>query len=785
MVISSRADPPWPYARLRGRGEINEIRVNELRFTPEESSDFLNEVMGLELSPSEISALEDRTEGWIAGLQMAALSIQGRKRTQGDHAVTVFVKAFAGSNRFVLDYLLEEVLNQQSSEIQAFLLQTSILERLTASLCDDVTQRDDSQELLAQLEQANLFLIPLDDERRWYRYHNLFADLLKSVLSKNFPNYDLHIHRRASKWFEKNGLMVDAVSHALAAGDTERVANLVEGNAALAMMDYGELNTLITWLDTLPQEVACSRPWLCIFNAWALVYTGQLDAVEPLLQNAEQLLESMERMDEGSETGDVASEAGDSEGVSQSGTIVSIPPMDQLERQHIFGNLCAIRAYVAELRGDFGEAIDCARAALENLPEEDLMARGSAATVLGAVLRICGDFESARKALDEAKLIRQAAGDSQTALFMNCSLAYLLFVQGKLREAEGSFRKVLQLSEVRLGRGGRSLPIKGYAHTRLSAVLRERNEMDAAVFHAEKGLEISKQWGQADVLVYGFIEKARTLQVLGNEQAARELFHEARIVAFKVSPWFGSLLECWESQLYLIQGDRKQPNRWVQKYGLKYDDRFEFSREAEYRVLARFLIAEGKAENNSNQIDQAILLLDRLIDMEESAGAASALIEVFMLKAVALMHVGNQSEALSIFGRGLYLGEAERYVRSFLDEGPVIAELLLLAKAKGIAIDYINFLYRELGDEIGMDKLGVEPDASHSEFVHLGLVEPLSERELQVLRLMDSELSSPEIADELVIAVSTVRSHIKNIYSKLGVHSRYEAVEKAHVMDII
>jgi len=785
LVISSRSDPPWPYARLRGRGEINEIRVNELRFTPEESSDFLNDVMGLELSPKDISALEDRTEGWIAGLQMAALSIQGRKRTQGDHAVTVFVKAFAGSNRFVLDYLLEEVLNQQSSEIQAFLLQTSILERLTASLCDDVTQRDDSQELLAQLEQANLFLIPLDDKRRWYRYHNLFADLLKSVLGKNFPNYDLHIHRRASKWFEKNGLMVDAVSHALAAGDTERVANLVEGNAALAMMDYGELNTLVSWLDTLPQEVACSRPWLCVFNAWALVYTGQLDAVEPLLQNAEQLLESMKRWMSMQKRPDIAIDAGGPESVSQSGSIVSVPPLDELERQHIFGNLCAIRAYVAELRGDFGEAIDCARSALENLPEEDLMARGSAATVLGAVLRICGDFESARQALDEAKLLRQAAGDSQTALFMNCSLAYLLFVQGKLREAEGSFRKVLQLSEVGLGRGGRSLPIKGYAHTRLSAVLRERNEMDAAIFHAEKGLEISKQWGQADVLVYGFVEKARTLQVLGKDQEARELFQEARIVAFKVSPWFGSLLECWESELYLIQDDLKQPYRWVQKYGLKFDDLFEFSREAEYRVLARFLIAEAKVEPNSDQIDQAVSLLDRLIDMEESAGATSALIEVRVLKAVTLMLTGNKTEALPFFMHGLCLGEPERYVRTFLDEGTVVAELLSLAMTKGIAVDYVKFLYHEMDDEIVLERLGVEPDATHDEFIALGMVEPLSERELQVLRLMDSELSSPEIADELVIAVSTVRSHIKNIYSKLDVHSRYEAVEKAHVMDLI
>jgi len=785
LVISSRADPPWPYARLRGRGEINEIRVNELRFTPEESADFLNDVMGLELSPEDISALEDRTEGWIAGLQMAALSIQGRKRTQGDHAVTVFVKAFAGSNRFVLDYLLEEVLNQQTSEIQAFLLQTSILERMTASLCDDVTQRDDSQELLAQLEQANLFLMPLDDERRWYRYHHLFGDLLKSVLGKNFPNYELHLHRRASNWFEDNGLMVDAVSHALAAGDTERVASLVEGNAALAMMDYGELNTLVNWLDTLPQEVACSRPWLCVFNAWALVYTGQLDAVEPLLHNAEHLLERMEEIDEQAETVEFSSEVGDAAGTKQSGGIVAIPPVGELERQHIFGNICAIRAYVAELRGDFRQAIEYARYALENLPEEDLMARGSAATVLGAVLRLCGDFESAGQALDEARLLRQAAGDSQTALFVNCSQAYLLFVQGKLREAEESFRGVLQLSEMGVGRGGRSLPIKGYAHTRISAVLREWNEMEAAVYHADKGLEISKQWGQADVLVYGFVENAKTLQVLGKTKEARELLREARIVAFNVSPWFGSLLESWEAQLYLMQGNLQQPLRWVQKYGLRFDDPFEFPRESEYRVLARFLIAQAKADPKSDQIDQAISLLDRLINMEDSAGATYALIEVLVLKAVALMFVGNLSEAVSVFERGLHLSEPERFVRIFIDEGRVAAELLRLAKSKGIAVEYVNFILHAMNDEIPLENLGVEPAASPAEIAFLGLVEPLSDREIQVLRLMDSELSSPEIADELIIAVSTVRSHIKNIYSKLGVHSRYEAVEKAREMDII
>jgi LuxR family maltose regulon positive regulatory protein len=770
---------------LRGRGEINEIRINELRFTPQESADFLNEVMGLELSPEDISALEERTEGWIAGLQMAALSIQGRKRAQGDHAVSVFVKAFTGSNRFVLDYLLEEVLNQQSSELQAFLLQTSILERMTAPLCDALTQREDSQDILAQLDQANLFLIPLDDERRWYRYHHLFADLLKSVLGKNFPNYEHHLHKRASQWFEENGLMVDAVSHALAAGETERVASLVEGNAALAMMDYGELNTLINWLDTLPQEVACSRPWLCVFNAWALVYTGQLDAVEPLLQNAEHLLESMEDNHQDSEAIASSSEDRDPDTILPPVGIVSTPPIYEAEQQHILGNIFAIRAYVAELRGNFSQAIDFARDALENLPEEDLIARGSAATVLGAVLRLSGDFVAARQALDEARLLRQAVDDSQTALFVNCSQAYLLYVQGKLREAEQAFREVLELSERGVGRGGRSLPIKGYAHTRLSAVLREWNDIEDSVFHADKGLEISKQWGQADVLVYGYVEKARTLQVLGIEQQAREAFREARILAFSVSPWFGSLVEAWESQLYLLQGNLQQPLRWIQKYGLSYDDEFDFQKENEYRVLARLYLTQAAAEPESDHVEKTNSLLDRLIDMETSTGATYALIEVLVLKAIACMLKGDQAEAISVFERGLRIGEPERFRRVFLEGGSLVTELLVLAKSKGISVEYVDGLLHAIEDESTFDKFKKESAALPPQFKTFGLVEPLSDRELQVLRLMDSELSSPEIADELIIAVSTVRSHIKNIYSKLGVHSRYEAVEKAREMDII
>jgi LuxR family maltose regulon positive regulatory protein len=396
---------------------------------------------------------------------------------------------------------------------------------------------------------------------------------------------------------------------------------------------------------------------------------------------------------------------------------------------------------------------------------------------------MCGDLEAASQALDEARTLRQAAGDSQTALFVNCSQAYLQFVQGKLRSAEAAFKKVLHLSEIGVGRGGRTLPIKGYAHTRLSAIYREWNDVESAVQHAVSGLEISKQWGQADVLVYGFIEHAKTLQAQGRKQEALSAFEEAREVAVSVSPWFGSLVEAWEAHLHLLQGNLQPARRWAQRRGLHYNDAFEFSSESEYRILARLMIEQGSLEREN--ISQSLKLLERLLEMNESAGAINSLLEILLLRARGLAAIGDETGARETLEQALLLAQPERYMRTFIDEGDVIGGLLLKIKANGISQAYLNELIsaQELGSSSFVSRAQQRLDDTG--VYELLLVEPLSERELQVLRLMDSELSSPEIADELIIAVSTVRSHIKNIYSKLGVHSRYEAVEKARQMNLI
>ncbi len=322
LVLSSRADPPWPLARLRARCEVAELRAQDLRFTPEEAATFLNNVMHLDLSPEDIAALDARTEGWIAGLQMVAISMQGRKRAQGPQSLSGFIKALTGSHRFILDYLVEEVLDQQSPDLQTFLLKTSVLERLTAPLCDAVAGIDDSQAILAHLEQANLFLVPLDDERRWYRYHHLFADLLKVRLEQHSTTQEIaSLHHLAGRWYEDNGLIAEAIGHALSAGDVDHVAHLAEHNA-LAALYQGQVPTVVGWLDALPGEVICSRPWLCIARAWVLASTGRWDAVAVALQDAER----------------AAREA------------------SQAEEQRIAAHILALRTYATAIKGDLDGA---------------------------------------------------------------------------------------------------------------------------------------------------------------------------------------------------------------------------------------------------------------------------------------------------------------------------------------------------------------------------------------------------------------------------------------------
>jgi LuxR family maltose regulon positive regulatory protein len=739
LVISSRADPPWPLARLRVRGDLTEIRTRDLRFTTDEAATFLNNVMGLKLSPQEVASLEGLTEGWIAGLQMAALSMRGRKDVSG------FIKSFSGSHRFILDYLVEEVLDQQSLTIQEFLLKTSILESLSGPLCDAVTDREDSQKTLTQLEQANLFLVPLDDERRWYRYHHLFADLLRIRLEHTQPEQTPTLHRRASEWFEHNGLIAEAVSHALEANDFERVVRLLAGNA-LAMIYYGELRTLVSWLEVLPDEVVRSQPWLNIAHAWTLAYAGKFDAIEPLLKEVEIALVGLDKHVEG-------------------------PVLSEVECQRIVGHVAIIRTYTTALRGDSSRAAELACEALQHLPGDDLMVRGYIMTLLGAVLRTSGDFIAATEASTKAIAISQAAGDSHLSAVVLCDQAALYYSQGHLHKAAATCQDVQQISDKYVGQSGKALPVMGYAYIRLSAVLREWNDLETATRYAGEGLELCKQWGQADFLVSSYIEVAKVLQANGDIHGAFDAILNGKRIASTVSPWPGFHVEAQQVRLWLAHGNLEDVSCWVQESGLRIDDRLSYQYLFRYIVLARVFIAQGV-------FDEAAGLLSRLLEVAETARAMGYVIEILVLQAMSLQAQGKTDQALTELERALSLAEPEGYVRTFIDEGILMGKMLRQAVVQGIAMDYAEKLLSALELET-KDRLGPRSSFFKS------MVEPLSKRELEVLRLLKTHLSSTDIAEELTISVNTVRTHIKSIYSKMNVHNRQDAVQRAQELELL
>jgi len=744
LVVSSRADPPWPLARWRTRCQITELRSADLRFTPAEAAAFLSS-LELDLTLADVAALEERTEGWVAGLQMAAISMQARKQTHKAADLTGFIQAFKGSHHFVLDYLIEEVLNQQPPDVHQFLLQTSILERMSAPLCDAVTERTDSQAMLTRLERANLFLIPLDDQRRWYRYHHLFADLLRSRLEMR-SDESPQVHRRASEWYERNGFVAEAVSHAFAGGDIERVARLAAANA-LALVDHGELTTLAQWLNALPSEVARTHPWLNIARAWVLAYTGPLDRIEALLSEAESTL----------------------------------PPSDRNpDERRIAGHAATIRSYIAWLRSEGKCCAEHARTALEQLPQDD-MARGLAATTLGAALTSLGNLEQAVRASEQSLAICQAAGNTHVVMLAMSNHAYTLLLQGRLHEAAAACRQVLDMNEPRS-----NLPAAGSVYSILSAVLREWNDLDEAIRCARRGLELGERWGQTDTLTVNYGYLAGVLQAMGDLNGAADAIEKAKRVAQGLSPWFDALVLADKAHLHLARGEIAAASRWAQANESMLNGELVLSYCPVYLVLARTLIA-------LNKLDEALRFLVRLLKMAEGAGARLYIVRILVLQAVVWQALGKRDKALTALSRAIELGEPAGMVRSFVDEGE--AARVLIADLRWQIGKQERGIYGESRDSLlaYIDKLlgefhkpGPVPSPP-SEIRHptSDIIEPLSERERQVLRLLGRGLSSTEIADELVISANTVRSHIKSIYGKLNVHQRTAALERAKELGLL
>jgi LuxR family transcriptional regulator, maltose regulon positive regulatory protein len=729
LVIAGRTDPPLSLARLRARDRLIELRAADLSFTPIESTAFLNEVMRLDLTQTDVAALAERTEGWIAGLQMAALSLQGREDRSN------FVRAFTGSHRFVLDYLIEEVLERQTPATQDFLLKTSILEQMTAALCDALTGEANGQAMLQQLEQSNLFIVPLDDERRWYRYHHLFADLLRSRLWQTQPELVPTLQQRASEWYARNDLMAEAMEAAVAAGDVDQVARLAEENV-IALMDHGELSKLVDWMNAVPVEVMRARPWLCVAHAWAAVYTGQMAAVEPCLQEAERVLHEQ--------------------------------AADQARDARLVGHIATIRSNVALLIGADDQAVELAYDALQSLPEKDYLARGCALRVLGLTYRTDGDLETALIILREASDMNRLTGDSHLAITVLHDVGRTEFLHGELQQAWTTCQEGLRLIEEHRRRGGGQLPAAGYIYTLVGRILCEQNELEAAANYAHAGVALSRQWGLAEVLADCGVDLAVILRTRGELDAALNAICAARQTARRLSDWYVSMIEPYEARIQLARGDMAAVAQWAARQQHVTDFGRTIYTACNGLTLARLFSAQRR-------YSEALPLLDQIVLAAEKVQTTSQVLEALVLEAVAFEAQHKTDLALHALKRALTLGEPRGFVRVFVDEGAPLGNLLRQAAARGIAIEYVDRLLAALKDDQDSRERRLHPLTSSAQ----PLSEPLTDRELEVLRLVAIGQSNEAIAETLVISIETVKKHLKNIYGKLDVHSRVAATNRA------
>jgi ATP/maltotriose-dependent transcriptional regulator MalT len=724
LVLLSRTDPPLPLSRLRVRHQLMDIRADQLRFTQDEISAFLNDVMGLTLSVHDLSAMEMRTEGWIAGLQLAALSMQSCKDIHG------FVSAFTGSHHYVMDYLAEEVLKNQPKEVSTFLLQTSILDRLCGSLCEavvnaDTTGLDDGQTMLESLQEMNLFVIPLDDERHWYRYHHLFADVLRKRLEHQHFHLIPDLHRRASKWYEQKGFTAESIQHAIAAGDQDRAAQLIEQNGCFLLMS-GEVATMLSWTDAIEFQSE-AHPWLSIQKAWALALIGDLDRIEPTLQAPEKLLAPLE---------------------------------PTVEVRTMLGTIAAARAHCANTQGDTHSAAENARQALDLLPDCSSISqsiRSVSTSILGDASWINGNLEEATRAYTEAIRIGREARNLHMIIIANSNLGDILMEQGQLHRAGDIYTKALQMA---VRPDGQRSPLAEKLCAGLGRLAYEHNQLNIADQYIHDCIDLCRQWEEFDLQAIAYALLARLEQIHGNPEAAQEAVRKAEQLASehplssRQSIQFKSDL----ARLYLVQGNLEKLSQLIQENPLSIEDGIPYQREPEYIILLRTLLSW-------NHHDDALALSNRLLKQAEQTGRKGLVIEILILQALAFQRKKETEQALVILERALALAQLEGYVRSFLDEGEAMTRLLCQVQSRQTGSSYAAVLLAKIGKISGM----IQPSMQL-------LIEPLTAREVEVLKLIQAGSSNQDIARRLVISISTVKRHISNIYAKLGVKSRTQAV---------
>ncbi|MFC1959913.1 LuxR C-terminal-related transcriptional regulator [Chloroflexota bacterium] len=747
LIITTREDPQLPLARLRARDQMTELRVTDLRFTSSEAVGFLNQVMGLNLSAKDIATLKIRTEGWIVGLQLAAISLQGCQNTSN------FMKSFSGSHRFVLDYLVEEVLHQQTESVQTFLLHTSILDRLTPSLCDAVllAPTTSKQNTLNYLDNANLFVIPLDDNRQWYRYHHLFADVLQARLLEKQPAQIATLHQRASAWYEQNGLSSDAVRHSLVAEDFERVASLAELEWQ-TMDDSFQSTAWLDWVKKLPDDLLRTRPVLSVQYAEALIASGELETSEARLRDAERWLEPTRDMSERA-------------AVPSSEMVV----VDKEQFRTLPARIALVRAQKTLAQGDIAGMVQYAELALKLAPEEDPL-RSQAIVLLGFTYWANGNLEAAHRSIADWVDSMHKIGNIYFAIASTFGLADIRVAQGRLHEAVRTYKQSLQLAAKHDKVAQRVI---AHHYLGLALLYHEMGDQDATAQHLQKSRELGERTTLIDWPYRWCVAQARLKETEEDWEVVLDFLDEAKRLYVRNLVPDTHPIEALKARVYVRQDRLAKALDWVHEQGLSADDELSYLREFEHITLTRVLIAEYKSNHAERSILQANRLLEHLLQAATEDKRIGSVIEILMLQAFAHQAQGNISLALAPLERALTLAEPAGYFRIFVDEATPMATLLREAAKHGIAPHYISQLLQAL------EKTEGRPSANQF------LSEPLSKRELEVLALLRTELNGPEIAQELLVSLNTMRTHTKNIYSKLGVNNRRAAIRRAEELDLL
>jgi LuxR family transcriptional regulator, maltose regulon positive regulatory protein len=752
LVITGRADPPLPISRLRVQGDVNEVRSSQLRFTQKEAAAFLNDRMGFDLSPEGIAALEARTEGWVASLKLAAISMQGR------HDRTEFITEFSGSHRYVIDYLVDEVMARQPAEVQTFLRRTSILERFCAPLCEYVVGGYADMDVIDYLDRSNLFLIPLDDHREWYRYHHLFADFLSQRLRESERDQIAELHRRASEWYENEGLVDEAIQHALNAGDMESATRLVDG-IAIDLLVRAEANKLLKFVEQLPSDLCQGYPMLCILHAWALVFMGQLDRVEPVLSFVE----------------------------ANQAKVHGVPHP---------GYVKTVRAYLATRQGDLHESIKLSEQALDEMskaaPDQfTLIFRGAAVIWLGLNHRLRGNLDQARQLFLEAANLNQKAGNYFAALACFEQLADLAVIRGQLHQALELYRSGLKIvqnwKDIR-GKPLNSLMAAAGPQLALGTVLYQLNDLAGAAAHIQHSadlFELGEHWAK----MHSYMMLAYLKQAQGEFETSTELFRKACAIEETLMDRRSTTSDRLRLTQLAILLSRVRPEvayfltdayRRVESLGVHANDDVDFTspsgypRERIYTELACLLIASGRP---AEVLPLLVRLLDAAVTMERQGD------EIRYLVLIALAHhaLANSQTAMDFLGQALTLAEPQGYIRLFVDEGQPMAEMLGIAISHHISPDYASKLLAAFPKD-GQSAIPIDKELTINIPM---LAEPLSEREIEVLRLIAEGYKYKEIAERLVVSINTVRHHTRNVYGKLEVNNRTQAIGKARELHLL